>query len=99
MYPVRTRFNRYRKSIYGTTHSLEGRIPTFAGTLDRYFDVYFEDIIEEWELLTDRELRTLENRLTRVTDEINQVYTQKSDIEKRVMSLKAELDTLEEEIV
>lgn len=99
MYPVRTRFSGYRKSVYRTTHALEERIPTFAGRLDQYFDAHFEDIIEEWNLLTDRELRTLEKRLARVTEEINQVYNQKSDVEKRITALQTDLETLEEEIL
>ena len=96
MYPAnRYRGSSYVRSISGFTHSVEERIPTFTRTLDVYFDAHFEAIIEEWQLLTDYELRDLEKRIDTVTSEINNLYNQKSVLETRAAALQAEVEALE----
>lgn len=97
MYPVRTRYrdSPYVRSIYGFTQSVEERIPTFTRALDTYFDAHFEAIIEEWQLLTDHEVRDLEKRIDKVTQEINTLYDQKSVLEKRAANLETEITALE----
>lgn len=95
MYPVQNRLrDSYFKGISSISR-LEERIPTLAGTLDRYFDENFEAIIEEWKLLTDYELKDLGKRLERVTEEINNLQTERKTVEARAASLEAELRKLE----
>ncbi|MBU7015229.1 MAG: hypothetical protein HXS52_10445 [Theionarchaea archaeon] len=99
MYPTTTRTrlgdSPHVRRIYGLPSSLGDRIPTLERTLDAYFDIHFEDIIHEWQLLTDNDLRDLESRLDHVTREITALYTQKSDLEKRADALRKELENLE----
>ncbi|MBU6998095.1 MAG: hypothetical protein HXS41_04515 [Theionarchaea archaeon] len=99
MYPTTTRTrlgdSPYVRKVYELPSSLENRIPTFEKTLDVYFDAHFEEIISEWQLLTDHDLHDLESRLDTVTREITALYTQKSDLEKRAEALKKELEKLE----
>ena len=97
MYPVRDRYSvsPYLRSVSEFAQSLERRIPTLTRTLDRYFDAHFEEIVEEWQLLTDFELRNLEHRVDKVTEEINQLFREKSVIEKRAAALEGEIKELE----
>jgi hypothetical protein len=92
---TRLRDSSYLRRMYGLTSSLEDRIPTFERTLDVYFDAHFEDIINEWQLLTNSDLQTLEHRLGTVTREITALYAEKSDLEKRAETLGKELEKLE----
>ncbi len=95
MYPVQNRLRgSYWKGISAISR-LEERIPTLAGTLDSYFDENIEAIIEEWQLLTDYELKDLGKKLERVTEEINNLQTEKKTVEARAASLEAELTKLE----
>ncbi len=96
MYPVREyRGSPYVRSVSEFAHSVEQRIPTLTRTLDRYFDVHFEEIIEEWQLLTDYELRDTEHRLEKVSAEITNLYKEKETLEERAAALDAELKELE----
>lgn len=67
--------------------TIESRLPTFDKSLDTYFDEHFATIIEEWDLVTESDLDRLENRLTRVSDEINRLYVKKMQTEARVHAL------------
>lgn len=97
MHPVRSRYrdSPLIQSIHGFTRSVEERIPTFSRTLDRYLDSNFEAFIEEWQLLTDHELRDLESRLESLTREIDALYSRKSVIEERALNLEKEIGKLE----
>jgi hypothetical protein len=99
MYPTTTRTrlgdSPHVKRMYGLTSSLGDRIPTFERTLDVYFDAHFEDIINEWQLLTDSDLYDLEHRLDTVTKEITVLFTEKSNLERRAETLGKELEKLE----
>jgi predicted nuclease with TOPRIM domain len=96
MYPVkRSRFSPYLRTVGEYAHVVEERIPTFSKTLDRYFDAYFEEIITEWELLTEYELTDLADRVESVTRDIDQLYQEKSRIEERTAVLRKEIETLE----
>ncbi|MBU7018713.1 MAG: hypothetical protein HXS44_14480 [Theionarchaea archaeon] len=101
MYPVQRKYrdSSYLKSVYEFTDALEERIPTFTRTLDEYFDAHFEVIIEEWQLLTDNELRDLEKRLDLLTEEIDRLYGGKSVLERRASTLQRELEELETGVV
>ena len=94
MYPTTRYRSPYVRSIYGFTQSVEERIPSLERTLDKYFDANFEAIIEEWGLLTDYELQDLERRLTTVTEQIDDLYSKKETIEKRVAKLDKEMAAL-----
>jgi chromosome segregation ATPase len=74
---------------------VEERLPSLERALDKYFDANFEAIIDEWGLLTDYELQDLERRLTTVTEQIDDLYTKKTTIEKRVTTLDKEIAALE----
>ncbi|PKL65634.1 MAG: hypothetical protein CVV32_00035 [Methanomicrobiales archaeon HGW-Methanomicrobiales-3] len=79
--------------IQGT---IESRVPTLDRSLDRYFDEHFAAIIEEWDLVTEPDLDTLEIRLLRVTDEISSLYAGKMAIESRAKALDRLISSLEE---
>ena len=75
--------------------TLESHIPTFDRSLDAYFDRHFAEIIEEWDLVTESDLKKLENRLERVSDEISGLYAGKMAIESRAKDLDALITSLE----
>ena len=79
----------------GLPGTIESRLPTMDKSLDAYFDQHFAAIIEEWELVTDSDLHRLENRLTRVTDEISSLYAGRMALETRARDLDALLTSLE----
>lgn len=99
MYPVqnkRYRDSPYVRNISGFTRAVEERIPTFSRALDKYFDIHFEAIIEEWQLLTDYELADLERRVEVITEKVQDLYDTKTTLEKRTANLEAEIEELEE---
>jgi hypothetical protein len=75
--------------------AIESRIPTFDRSLDTYFDRQFAAIIEEWELVTESDLKKLETRLGRVSDEISGLYTGKMAIEVRAKELDELITSME----
>ncbi len=75
--------------------TIESRIPTFDRSLDSYFDRHFAAIIEEWELVTESDLKLFEKRLERVSDEISSLYAGKMGIESRAKDLDALITSLE----
>ncbi|MCK9581550.1 MAG: hypothetical protein M0Q92_14035 [Methanoregula sp.] len=76
--------------------TIGSKVPTLDRSLDAYFDRNFGAIIEEWDLLTESDLGRLENRLTRVSDEINSFYAGKVILEARAEALDALITSLEE---
>ncbi len=91
MYPYRKYFPSFEiPKLAGITD----RLPTLSRTLDTYFDAHFDEIIEEWELLTDHELRSLEKRLETVTAEIDNLYREKPALEERALRLEKEIEAL-----
>lgn len=75
--------------------TIESRLPTFDKSLDAYFDRHFAAIIEEWDLVTENDLRQLEARLSRVGDEISALYAEKAAREARVRRLDELITSLE----
>jgi hypothetical protein len=75
--------------------AIESRVPTFDKSLDAYFDQRFSAIIEEWDLVTESDLSRLESRLTRVSDEISNLYAEKTGIEMRAKKLDELISSLE----
>ena len=71
-------------------------IPTFERTLDQYFERNSGAIVEEWNLLTTRDLSQLEQRLNAVSLEIDLLYGSKERLERRVERLDTEIGMLEE---
>ena len=78
--------------------AIESRIPTFDRSLDTYFDRQFAAIIEEWELVTESDLKKLEIRLGRVSDEISSLYTGKMAIEARAKELDELITSMEKSL-
>jgi hypothetical protein len=78
--------------------AIESRLPTMDKSLDAYFDSTFSSVIEEWELLTETDLHTLESRLERVTDEISALYADKLGLETRAGKLNLLITSLEESV-
>lgn len=97
MYPMETRgrSSQYMRTLHELTHSVEERIPTFNRSLDRYFDVHFEAIINEWQLLTDHDLSELERRVDLVTEEVDRLYLHTSVLKKQAANLEEEIQFLE----
>ena len=69
---------------------LNDKLPTMDKSLDTYFDKNMEAIIEEWGLLVENDLLNLERKVNKVTEQVNQVYKQKTVLSDRA----AKLDTL-----
>jgi hypothetical protein len=86
-------------SFWDKTAQLPGkigsRLPTFDKSLDTYFDQNFSAIIEEWDLVTESDLQKLENRLSRVTDDITSLFAEKMTLDARVKDLDAMISSLE----
>jgi len=82
-------------NVYG---SIESNIPTFDNTLDTYFDRRFAAIIEEWDLVTEHDLENLDRRLTRITDDIDQLVADRAALESRVEKLDNLITTLERSV-
>jgi len=80
------------------TGALEEKIPTLDKSLDVYFDRNLASIIEEWDLLTDSDLRQLEGRLDAVTHDISMLYMEKTNLEKRAGALDDLLSTMEKSV-
>lgn len=78
--------------------TIESRLPTFDKSLDTYFDQHFAAIIEEWDLVTESDLEHLEDRLTRVSDEISRLYAGKMQIEARANALDNLLTGMEKSL-
>jgi hypothetical protein len=77
---------------------IESQLPTMDKSLDAYFDTTFASVIEEWELLTETDLHTLEARLSRVTDEISTLYADRLGFETRAARLDLMVTSLEESL-
>ena len=85
----------YFGEITGTFSDLPQKIPTIEGSLDRYFEMHFTDIIEEWGLLTDRDLQDLDRRLATLSGEIDRLSTVRASLNARVKGLTDDIATLE----
>jgi archaellum component FlaC len=96
--PVRSGLEDLWPQITGFATKFEQNLPTFDKSLDAYFDQSFASIIEEWELLTDSDLKRFENRLQAVTEQINILYIEKSNLEKRVNDLDVMISSLEKSV-
>ena len=79
----------------GATRSFEDRMPSLDKSLDRYFSQHIDAIVQEWELLTESDLISLEGRLKRITEEIGKLEKGHADIRKRAHALDASLKKLE----
>ena len=75
--------------------AIESRLPSFDRSLDAYFDRHFAAIIEEWDLVTESDLRSLENRLDRLSSEISRLYEGKMALESRAQELDRVVTSLE----
>ena len=71
------------------------RLPTLEKRLDRYFDSQMEVIIEEWGLITTRDLAVLERRLEDVSGKIKKFESGKTRLEKRVSAVDVTLKEME----
>jgi hypothetical protein len=78
--------------------AIDSRMPTFDKSLDAYFDHNFSAIIEEWDLVTEIDLERLENRLAHVSEEINQLYAERTAIEARAQRLDDLVTSLEKSL-
>ncbi len=74
---------------------LNENLPTMDRTLDAYFDRNMEAIIEEWGLLVENDLLDLERKLNKVTEQVNQIYNEKSHLSDRAVKLDALISRLE----
>jgi hypothetical protein len=79
----------------GWTRKVGERIPSLDKSLDRYFDQYMESIVQEWELLTEYDLISMEARLKRITEEIGKLEAGHSSLKERAHVLDDSLHALE----
>jgi predicted nuclease with TOPRIM domain len=86
---------KQRFDFSGWTKGVEERIPSLDKSLDRYFDQYMDSIVQEWELLTDYELISLEGRLKRITEELARLETGHATLKERAHVLDDSLHALE----
>jgi len=75
--------------------TIGSRLPSFDRSLDAYFDRHFAAIIEEWDLVTESDLHSLENRLDRLSSEITRLYEGKMALESRAQELDRLVTSLE----
>lgn len=75
--------------------AIESRIPTLDKSLDAYFDRHFVQIIEEWDLVTESDLEKYGHRLSRVTDEISDLYAERVKTEARARDLDTLITSME----
>lgn len=101
MYPTVTKNpagTEFWQQFSDFTTGIESKIPTLDKSLDAYFDRNFALIIEEWDLLTDSDLRQMEGRLASVTSDISALCTEKIILEKRIERLDDLVASLERSI-
>jgi hypothetical protein len=88
-----------QESFWGNLPDVGGylneKLPTMDKALDTYFDKNIEAIIEEWGLLVENDLLDLERKVNRVTEQVNQLYIQKSVLSDRTAKLDALISKLE----
>ncbi|OPX69256.1 MAG: hypothetical protein A4E37_00527 [Methanoregulaceae archaeon PtaB.Bin056] len=99
-------------TVYETPDATEGKhsfldgikeIPGYIDqrlpTLDKDFDLYFEEnlpaIIEEWGLLSSVHLTQLERRITRIHQQVDYLEKERATLEERAARLDRELKILE----
>jgi hypothetical protein len=75
----------------GATRSFEERMPSLDKSLDRYFSTHIDAIIQEWELLTENDLLSMEGRLKRITEEIGTLEQGHAGLRERALVLDASL--------
>jgi hypothetical protein len=75
----------------GWTRRVEERIPSLDKSLDRYFDRYMESIVQEWELVTENDLISMEARLKRITEELGRLEKGHTGLIERAIALDASL--------
>jgi len=79
----------------GFTSRVEERMPSLDKSLDRYFDQYMESIVQEWELLTEYDLNSMEARLKRITEEIGKLESGHATLKEKAHVLDDSLHALE----
>jgi len=88
-----------QESFWGNLPDVGGylneKLPTMDKSLDTYFDKNMEAIIEEWGLLVDNDLLELERKINKVTEQVNELYSQKNALNDRVTKLDAFISRLE----
>ena len=94
MYPSLSRTN-YWHDLSAIKASIDDSVPTFDKKLDSFFSRNAETIIDEWELVTDDDLRHLRKKLDFLSYEVGRLFAEKSCFEQRVMKLKTAIDDLE----
>jgi hypothetical protein len=95
MYAFEPEKSAYWQQITDLPLKVDERLPTFDKYLGSYFDRNFASIIEEWELLTESDLRRIETRLAAVTNEINILYGNRTVLEKRAEALDELITSME----
>lgn len=95
MYPVVHENQDYALPFSEFPRKLGQALPTFDKSLDAYFDKNLAAIIKEWGLVTENDLRALENRLEKATSEIGTLCAGKTMIERRIENLEPLIASLE----
>ena len=97
MYPTISRTKDYWHEIGSMSASLSDRIPTLDKQLDSFFDRHAEAIIEEWNLVTDDDIRHLKMKLDYLSYEVGRLVVEKGNLEKRVSDLRQAIEDLEKQ--
>lgn len=88
-----------QESFWGNLPDVSGylndKLPTMDKSLDTYFDKNMEAIIEEWGLLVENDLLDLERKVNKVSEQVTQLYNQKSVLTDRVARLDDLISKLE----
>jgi hypothetical protein len=95
MYATLPGTRNYWHELSEMSASVAEGIPTFDKRLDTFFDRNAGAIIEEWDLITDEDLVHIQRRLDYLSYEVDRLVITKSSMEKRVQSLKAQIEELE----
>ncbi|MFP4000813.1 MAG: hypothetical protein ACLFSM_00750 [Thermoplasmata archaeon] len=76
-----------------------GEVPTHT---ELYFEEYFEDIMEEWDLVTEKEAqkwaRDIDDRVTEVAGTIDRLNQTKDEIDQDLETIEDKIEGFEERV-
>jgi hypothetical protein len=90
-YPLEPAEKHRWDDFMGWTRRVEERIPSLDKSLDRYFDRYMDSIVQEWELITEPDLISMEGRLKRIAEELGRLEKGHTGLIERAIALDASL--------
>jgi hypothetical protein len=72
--------------------------PSLEKRLDAFFEDHFDGIIEEWNLVTEEDIRHLKTKLDYVCYQVDQLTAEKQSLDARIEVASQAIDELEKHI-